>query len=130
MTDGDRGRGGPEPVGGLIRKLFEEKGIAGRVERSRTAARWHEIAGPRISEYTGDVRVRGRALFVEVRSAPWLTELSLLRHRLLEKLNEGREDGRIEKIVFLQADGPGTGSAGGREGRESHPADHRRDRGE
>ncbi len=44
-------------------------------------------------------------VFVEVESAAWRNELSLLRPRLMRKLNAGKRAGRIEKIVFLQSDG-------------------------
>lgn len=96
----------PEEIGGLIRALFEKWGIATKVDRARAAAEWDEIVGPRIAEATGNVRVRGRTLFVEVVNASWMSELNMMRHQLLEKVNGDRERGRIEKIVFLQADGP------------------------
>lgn len=99
----------PEPIGGLVERILERLGIAERVARARTASRWEEVAGPEIARHTGGVRVDGKTLFVEVESAAWLTELDMMRRRLLEGLNEGRERGRIEKIVFLQADGPGEG---------------------
>lgn len=101
-----RGQGGkkerPEPVGGLVGRLFEKWGIAEKVERASAVSEWEEIVGPRIASVTGDVRVSGRTLFVEVESASWMQELDMMRHTILSRLNEGRERGRIEKIVFLQ----------------------------
>ena len=92
----------PEEVGGLVGRLFEKWGIAEKVERAAAASGWEEIVGPRIAEATGDVRVSGRTLFVEVKNASWMQELDMMRHTILSRLNEGRERGRIEKIVFLQ----------------------------
>ena len=104
----------PEPVGGLVGRLFEKWGIAEKVERATAAAEWDEIVGPRIAEATGEVRVSGRTLFVEVKSASWMQELDMMRHTILSRLNEGRERGRIEKIVFLQGGKRRDGSEGSR----------------
>lgn len=95
----------PEPLGGLVGALLEKWGLTDRVERARAVADWDRLVGPHIARVTGDVRVRGRTLFVEVQSAAWLSELNMMRHQLLRRLNAGRERGRIEKIVFLQAGG-------------------------
>lgn len=106
VTTDDRG-GKPEDVGDLVGALLEKWGIADKVERARAAAQWEELVGEKIAQATGDVRVSGRTLFVEVKNASWLSELNMMRHRLLERVNEGKERGRIEKIVFVQGDGEG-----------------------
>ena len=80
-------------------------GIAERVERASVFGEWEDLVGPQIARVSRPVRIREDVLFVEVESAAWRMELSLLRPRLLRKLNAGRTSGRIEKIVFLQSDG-------------------------
>ena len=95
--------GAPERVGSLIEGLFERLGVAERVERAGVAADWDELVGPHIARVTRDTRVSGSTLFVEVVSAAWLTELDMMRHHLLRRINAGRRRGRIERIVFLQA---------------------------
>lgn len=113
----------PEPVGGAVRALFERLGIAEQVERARAVGEWDEIVGPRIAEATGDVRVDGDTLFVEVESASWMQELNMMRHEILRRLNAGRERGRVEKIVFLQ--GGRSRGRPGRSGRARHGKDDR-----
>lgn len=95
----------PQRVGSIVDAIFDELGIAEKVERARAAAEWEEIVGPHIARVTGKTRVKGRTLFVEVESAAWLTELNMARRRLLEKLNQDKEKGRIERIVFVQSAG-------------------------
>ena len=48
---------------------------------------------------------QGDTLFVAVESASWRMELSMMRPQLMRKLNAGKRQGRIERIVFVQADG-------------------------
>jgi len=106
MTEQRRGRRAkPEPLGGLVRSLLAKWGIAERVERATVIADWEKLVGKHIARVSRPVRIREDTLFVEVESAAWRMELSLLRPRLMRKLNAGRRTGRIERIVFLQSDG-------------------------
>lgn len=113
----------PEPVGGTVAALLERLGIAEQVERARAVADWDEIVGPRIARATGQVRMDGDTLFVEVESASWMQELNMMRHEILRRLNAGREKGRVEKIVFLQ--GGRSRGRSGRGGRARHGKDDR-----
>jgi predicted nucleic acid-binding Zn ribbon protein len=44
------------------------------------------------------------ALLVEVRSSAWIMELSLMKDRFLERVNERLEEAPIERIVFVLAE--------------------------
>ena len=95
----------PERVGGLIGSMFARLGIAEKVERASVVANWEELVGAPIAAVARPVRVQGDTLFVEVESASWRMELSMMRPQLMRKLNAGKRQGRIERIVFVQADG-------------------------
>jgi len=94
---------GPEPIGSVMSGLLDRLGVAERVERAAVARDWERLVGPHIARVTGGARVSGRTLFVEVASAAWLTELNMMRHELLKRINAGRPRGRIDRIVFVQA---------------------------
>ena len=94
----------PTAIGGLVDEVFERLGIRERVEKAKTAERWTEIVGPHIARVTKVGRVRGGTLFIEVFGAGWMTELNMMRRTLLRRLNEDREHGRIEKLMFVQAE--------------------------
>ena len=95
----------PEKVGGLIGAMFARLGIAEKVERASVVADWEDLVGSHIARVARPVRVQGDTLFVEVASASWRMELSMMRPQLMRKLNAGKRRGRIERIVFVQADG-------------------------
>lgn len=102
----------PERVGGIVGQLLERMGLTDKVERAAAAADWERIVGPHIARVTGKRTVRGNTLFVEVDGAVWLTELNMMRHEFLRRLNAGRRRGRIERIVFIQSGGRVTGGNG------------------
>ncbi len=95
----------PAPVGGIVDGLLNQLGIAERVERATVLNDWAEIVGPGIAERATPVGFNEGTLFVEVMSASWRMELNMMRRDLLRRLNAGKKRGRIEKIVFVQADG-------------------------
>ena len=95
----------PERIGGLIGTMFARLGIAEKVERASVVADWETLVGAHIARGARPVRVQGDTLFVEVDSASWRMELSMMRPQLMRKLNAGKRRGRIERIVFVQADG-------------------------
>ena len=109
IESGERRRSRPQRVGTMLDGLFERIGIRERVERARTASRWSDIVGPHIAKVTRVGGIRGGTLFVEVDGAAWMTELDMMRRTMLSRLNEDRERGRIERIVFVQAENAGAG---------------------
>ncbi|MDX1394231.1 MAG: DUF721 domain-containing protein [Gemmatimonadota bacterium] len=117
MDTWERRKTRPRAVGSMLDDLFERLGIGERVEKARTAGRWAEVAGPHIARVTRVGGVRGGTLFVEVAGAAWMTELNMMRRTLLRRLNEDRERGRIERIVFVQAEETGAAGSEGRERR-------------
>jgi predicted nucleic acid-binding Zn ribbon protein len=101
---GDR-KARPEKVDGLIESMFARLGIAEKVERATVVRDWEDLVGSHIAAVARPVRVQGDTLFVEVESASWRMELSMMRPQLMRKLNAGKRRGRIERIVFVQAGG-------------------------
>jgi len=95
----------PARIGALIEPTFADLGIAEKVERASVVADWEDLVGDHIARVATPVRVQGETLFVEVESASWRMELSMMRPQLMRKLNAGKRRGRIERIVFVQADG-------------------------
>lgn len=96
---------GPVRVGELV-EAFLSKGKVGRqVRRVGVLDEWAERVGERIATVTRPRSLSDAVLFVEVRTSPWLMELNMMREGILERLNEGREDVPIKKIVFVLMDG-------------------------
>ena len=101
--DAREGERHPQPIGGVLAEMLDRMGIRERVERSATAARWERVVGPHIARVTSVGGIRGGTLFIEVAGAAWMTELNMMRRKLLGRLNRNRARGRIDRIVFVQS---------------------------
>ena len=74
------------------------------VSRADAADEWEARVGEAIGRVTRARGVRGTALVVEVKSSAWLMELNLMKDEILRAVNEGRQEGLIERIVFVLAE--------------------------
>jgi predicted nucleic acid-binding Zn ribbon protein len=95
---------GPEKVGELLGSFLEKKGLREALERVDAAGEWDERVGEAIGQVTKARGVSGTTLFVEVKSSPWLMELNLMKEEILDRVNQGRDQGLIERIVFVLAE--------------------------
>lgn len=95
---------GPQRVGDLLGDFLEKKKLREALDRVDAAGEWQERVGEAIGQVTRAKGVSGATLFVEVKSSSWLMELNLMKRDILARVNEGRERGRIEKIVFVLAE--------------------------
>lgn len=103
-----------ERLEAVVGRTLERLGIAARVQKAVVVGEWDRVVGPHIAGVARAVRVSGDTLFVAVDSAAWRNELSLMRPSLLARLNAGKREGRIERIVFLPSDGRGIGGVDGK----------------
>ena len=92
---------GPQKVGELLGNFLTKSGLREAVVRSEAVEEWDERVGKSIADVTRARGLSGSALIVEVRSSAWLMELNLVKKEILRRVNEGRAEGLIEKIVFV-----------------------------
>ncbi len=92
---------GPERVGDLLGDFLEKAGLKEALVRVDVVEEWDELVGEAIGKVTRAQGVRDTALVVEVRSSAWLMELNLMKEDILRRVNEGRQEGLIERMVFV-----------------------------
>ncbi len=99
-------KGSPQPIGGLIGTVIRRAGLEAGLRNATTLLEWESRVGPQVAEVTRVQGVEGRTVFVDVRSSAWLHELTFMRRKILEQLNQGRNDVPFERIVFRLAESP------------------------
>lgn len=93
-------KGDPVRLGEVLDGFLRGKGLDRQVRRAGVVDEWAERVGKRIAEVTQARAVSESVLFVDVKSSAWLSELDMMKRDIVARLNEGREDAPIERIVF------------------------------
>ena len=94
-------RGDLERVGEFLEGILKKAGLKDQVLRAEVVGEWEDRVGEAIARVTRAQGVRDATLIVEVRSSAWLMELNLMKDEITRRVNEGREEALIEKIVFV-----------------------------
>lgn len=93
-------------LGEVLGRFLQERGLAAALERQGAVTEWPAVVGEAVSRVTRPRGVTGSTLVVEVCSSAWLMELNLMKREILERLNQGRPDAPIEKLVFVLGSPP------------------------
>jgi len=91
-------------VGKLLDGFLEKSGLREPLRRVEAVEEWTDRVGDAVARVTRAQGVRERTLIVEVKSSAWLMELNLMKSEILRRVNEGRSEALIEKIVFVLAE--------------------------
>lgn len=90
----------PKPLGDVLKAVIDQMGLRPRLNRAEVVEAWATLAGPQINGVTTSVWVKGRTLYVKVRSAAWRQELHMRRRQWLGRLNGELGRDLIDEIVF------------------------------
>lgn len=93
--------GSPEKLESLVARFLDDAGMTEQVLRQDALEAWPGVVGEAIAAVTRARSLSVGTLFVEVRSSAWLMELEMMKLDILRRLNAGRDEGRIERIVFV-----------------------------
>lgn len=97
-------RRGLERVGGLVDAFLDRKGMREQVRRQEVLCDWADRVGERIAAVTRPRAVADGTLFVEVRSSAWLMELNMMKGSILDRVNKGRKEAPIERLVLVMSE--------------------------
>jgi predicted nucleic acid-binding Zn ribbon protein len=90
-------------AGEAVDRFLAKAGLAKRVAQAGIVSEWSELVGPQIAAVTSAESVtQDGVLRVNVATAAWANELSLMTPRIMARLNAGRV-GRIKEIRWIAA---------------------------
>ncbi len=72
----------------VLSKLLRQEGLEMPLQQRRLLAAWDSVVGPTIARYTQQKFIRNQTLFVQLSSPALRAELSMVKQRLLLKLNQ------------------------------------------
>lgn len=83
----------PKPLSRAVRDVLDGLGLSKALSRHSVIHRWPTLVDSVIARHTKIDRVSGDTIFVIVDSAVWMTELSAIKLKLLNKVNKALEPG-------------------------------------
>jgi predicted nucleic acid-binding Zn ribbon protein len=98
--------GRPVRISDVLGAFLDRTGVGVQLERTGVLEEWPSRVGDRIAGVTHPRSVSESTLIVEVRSSAWLMELNMMKGEILRLVNEGREEARIDRIVFVLGEQP------------------------
>jgi len=83
----------------LIAELLGKHNISGKLKETRIIAAWPEVLGP-LAKPTDELYIKNKILFVNLSSSVIRNELSMMRSKIVQLLNEKVKEEVITDIVF------------------------------
>ena len=95
----ERKRGAPTRLGDVIPAILGASGTAERLAQTRAITDWATLVGDQIARVTHPISVsREGVMLVAVKTAAWMSELSLLEPELLRAINGPTGSVLVRKI--------------------------------
>jgi len=90
----------PKPIQEILDQLLKHLQIDLPAKQYSILNFWNEIVGEKIAQKAQPSRFWGDTLVVSVTSHPWMTELTLMKPRILKKMHEKIKDCPFKIIRF------------------------------
>lgn len=76
-----------KPLGEILQKLLRQEGLETPLLQKRLLDSWDNVVGTTISSYTEDKFIKGQTLFVKITNPALRSDLSMMKKKLVERLN-------------------------------------------
>ncbi|MDR7294551.1 DUF721 domain-containing protein [Pseudoglutamicibacter albus] len=99
--DPDAGGRDPVGLGELLERMMRSRGWAEPVAVGSVLARWPEIVGPQVAAHAVAESFEDSVVVVRCSSTAWATNLQLMQHDLLKRLDAAVGHGVVTRIKAL-----------------------------
>ena len=89
-----------KPLGDLLQTFLRNEGLEIPLKQKRLIAAWDTVAGRVVARYTGEKLIKNQTLFVKMLNPALRQDLSMMRQRLIQQLNEAVGGYIISDIHF------------------------------
>ena len=83
-----------------IKAMLDYYKLKGKYQQTRIKQLWGDLMGPAISQYTTDIKVYRKKLYVQLSSAPLKQELSMGTEKIRLMLNEELGEDYLEEVII------------------------------
>ncbi len=85
----------------LLQMVLRKEGFETPLLQRRLVASWDAVVGPTISHYTSDKFIKNQTLFVKINNPALRQDLSMMRQKLVQRLNSQVGSFIISDIKFF-----------------------------
>jgi hypothetical protein len=90
----------PQTINAVLQQITEQRNLAKGLNQLKIKQAWEETVGANVSQYTQEISLRGKTLYIQLTSAPLREELSYGKEKILKHLNDALGSDEIQKIVL------------------------------
>ncbi len=90
----------PQPINAVLQQITEQRNLAKGLNQLKVKQAWEETVGANVSQYTQEISLRGKTLYIQLTSAPLREELSYGKEKILKHLNDALGSDEIQKIIL------------------------------
>ncbi len=88
------------PIKELVNALMQKYGADKKIAEVRLLNAWEELLGKRIMQFTKNLYIKDRKLFVTINSSIVKAEINMIKEQLIERLNERAGKDLIDGIII------------------------------
>lgn len=86
-------------LGDAIKQFLRESRIGGSIKAIQIKEVWEQIMGKTISNYTSDIQIIKKTLYISTSVAPLRNELLYQKDKIIERINEHFGEKVIDSVV-------------------------------
>ena len=88
------------PITNLLDAWLRQEGLETPLLQHRMIKSWPEVMGATVAQYTGDIRIYGNVLRVQIKSPALRQNLLMMRTEIARKMNDHVKGQIIQEVTF------------------------------
>lgn len=94
----------PEQINAILEKFIKSRGIEKKINENMAVVLWPDVVGEKIAQKTAALKVKNGILYIITSSPAWSQELSSMKSKLIEEINQKQKGEIIRDIRFRVGD--------------------------
>lgn len=90
----------PENISDVLKEFIKDNKLESGIDNVRIVELWKEQMGPGVANYTQQIQLSNKTLFISLSSAVLREELSYGKSKIIQMMNEALGKELITKIVL------------------------------
>lgn len=95
-----------ERLSDIIRGVLKNRGWETKVKENRVLSIWEEVVGGEIAKNSRPKSINRGSLLVITKNPTWTQQLTMMKKKIIDKINKRFEDELVKDIKFIQGEIP------------------------